>query len=63
MEYLIVHRGDEIHRLVFKLEADGLLYLETNGPVFNTVYGWESERVLSWLEERDFEHYWESDHD
>lgn len=63
MDYLIVSRGDEIHRLTFKFEGDGCLYLTTYKKVFDAVFGWESQRVLSWLEARGFEHYWEKDHD
>lgn len=63
MEYMIVHRGDTVYRIRFIRETDDLLYLETNISVFLPINGHESQHVMSWLEARFFEHYWEKDHD
>ena len=59
MKYMIVHRGDTIYRICFVRETDDLYYLETGIGVFACIYGWESERVMKWLDKRDFEYYWE----
>lgn len=63
MEYMIVHRANEIYKLRFKYETDDLLYLEPHPSacVFNPIIGWEAGKVKTWLEERNFEHYWERD--
>lgn len=63
MVYLIVHRRGEIYKLRFKHEADELFYLEPYIGQFHAIVGWESNKVLTWLEEHGFDHYWESDHD
>ncbi len=65
MEYMIVYRKDEVYKLRFKCETDELLYLEPHPSayVFHPIIGWEYGRVMTWLEERGFEYYWESDHD
>lgn len=63
MEYLIVHRAGEIYKLRFKCETDELLYLSSDPGIFYSINGWEVERVMTWLEERSFEHYWERNAD
>jgi len=65
MEYMIVHRDDAIYKLRFKCETDELLYLEPHPSacVFHPIIGWEASKVMAWLEERNYEYYWESDHD
>lgn len=63
MEYMIAHREGEIYKLRFKYETDELLYLEAPIGIFLTIHGWEAGKVMAWLEERSFEHYWERDND
>jgi len=63
MEYMIVHRGDEIHKLQFESEEDGVLFLVSEPGIFHSIHGWVAEKVMKWLEERDFQHYWERDED
>lgn len=63
MEYMIVHRGKEIYRLRFTHEADGVYLLTEEPIIFYAVHGWPADRVMAWLEQRNFESYWERDND
>lgn len=62
-EYLIVHRAGEIYKLRFQFQAPDFVRLTTDISIFYPVYGWELSKVLTWLDERNFEYYWETDHD
>lgn len=63
MEYMIVHRAGEIYKLRFKYETDDRYYLITDSSIFYAIQGWEAGKVMTWLEERGFEYYWERDND
>ena len=64
MEWMIVHRNGAIYRLRFKLEEiDEHVLIGEVPELFQSIKGWDVNRVMTWLDEHDYDYYWESSHD
>lgn len=61
--YLIVHRAGEIYKLRF-VEAEPDLWVASNlTGIFYPLEGWTAALAMNWLDERNFEYYWEDGDD